>query len=87
MSDELFTVDATLFEACVRLKKVQVDRWGEPLPVDDAGDPTVDFMERSAPTTLMAATGTAEREAALMTGSIAGDEGVSGSEPTRSSDG
>lgn len=43
MSDEHFTVDGTLLEACAGLKSFKkVDRGEEP-PVDDPGNPTVDF--------------------------------------------
>ncbi len=43
MSDEHFTVDGTLLEACAGLKSFKkVDRGAEP-PVDDPGNPTVDF--------------------------------------------
>jgi IS5 family transposase len=43
MSDEHFTVDGTLLEACASLKSFKkMDGGGEP-PVDDRGNPTVDF--------------------------------------------
>jgi transposase len=43
MSDEHFTVDGTLLEACASLKSFKkVDGDDEP-PVDDPGNPTVDF--------------------------------------------
>ena len=43
MSDEHFTVDGTLLEACASLKSFKkLDRGDEP-PVDDPGNPTVDF--------------------------------------------
>jgi len=43
MSDEHFTVDGTLLEACASLKSFKkMDGGGEP-PVDDPGNPTVDF--------------------------------------------
>jgi len=43
MSDEHFTVDGTLLEACASLKSFQkVDR-GEDPPADDPGNPTVNF--------------------------------------------
>jgi transposase len=43
MSDEHFTVDGTLLEACASLKSFKkVEGGGEP-PVDDPGNPTVDF--------------------------------------------
>src|SRR6266576_3443091 len=44
MSDEHFTVDGTLLEACASLKsfKKRVNSGEEP-PVDDPGNPTVDF--------------------------------------------
>jgi len=43
MSDEHFTVDGTLLEACASLKSFKrVDDHEEP-PVDDPGNPTVDF--------------------------------------------
>jgi IS5 family transposase len=43
MSDEHFTVDGTLLEACAGLKSFQRMDGGEPPPVDDPGNPTVDF--------------------------------------------
>src|ERR1700693_5771014 len=47
MSDEHFTVDGTLLEACASLKSFKkVDGGGEP-PVDDPGNPTVDFHGES----------------------------------------
>jgi IS5 family transposase len=119
VSDEHFTVDGTLLEACAGLKSFKRTDGGEQLPVDDPGNPTVDFhgekrsndthasatdpdamlarkgagkeaklsyngnvlMENRnglvADVQVMTATGTAEREAALMMiGSIAGDEAV-----------
>jgi transposase len=120
MSDEHFTVDGTLLEACAGLKSFQrVDAGEPPPPVDDPGNPTVDFHgeqrsnETHASTTdpdallarkgtgkeaklsyhgnvlmenrnglvmdvqVMPATGTAEREAALMmVGSLEGADAV-----------
>jgi IS5 family transposase len=119
MSDEHFTVDGTLLEACAGLKSFQRVDAGEPPPADDPGNPTVDFHgeQRSnqthASTTdpdallarkgagkeaklsyngnvlmenrnglvvdvqVMPATGTAEREAALMmVGSLDGADAV-----------
>jgi IS5 family transposase len=47
MSDEHFTVDGTLLEACASLKSFKkVDGGGEPA-VDDPGNPTVDFHGES----------------------------------------
>ena len=47
MSDEHFTVDGTLLEACASLKSFKkVEGGGEP-PVDDQGNPTVDFHGES----------------------------------------
>lgn len=45
MSDEHFTVDGTLLEACASLKSFKKVDSGEepPPPVDDPGNPTVDF--------------------------------------------
>ncbi|MGH2383344.1 MAG: IS5 family transposase [Candidatus Limnocylindria bacterium] len=119
MSDEHFTVDGTLLEACAALKSFQRKDGGEPPPPDDPGNPTVDFHgekrsnETHASTTdpeamlarkgngkeaklsyngnvlmenrnglvadvqVLPATGTAEREAALMMiGSMAGADAM-----------
>jgi transposase len=119
MSDEHFTVDGTLLEACAGLKSFKRTDAGEQPPVDDPGNPTVDFHgekrsnDTHASTTdpdamlarkgagkaaklsyngnvlmenrnglvadvqVMPATGTAEREAALMMiGSMDGGEAV-----------
>src|ERR1700722_9701337 len=47
MSDEHFTVDGTLLEACASLKSFKkVEGGGEP-PVEDPGNPTVDFHGES----------------------------------------
>ena len=47
MSDEHFTVDGTLLEACASLKSLQ-KKDGEPVPPpDDPGNPTVDFHGES----------------------------------------
>jgi hypothetical protein len=47
MSDEHFTVDGTLLEACASLKSFKkVDGDGEP-PADDPGNPTVNFHGES----------------------------------------
>jgi transposase len=43
MSDEHFTVDGTLLEACASLKSFKKKDSGEEPPVDDPGNPTVDF--------------------------------------------
>jgi transposase len=43
MSDEHFTVDGTLLEACASLKSFKKVDGGEEPPVDDPGNPTVDF--------------------------------------------
>jgi hypothetical protein len=43
MSDEHFTVDGTLPEACASLKSFKKKEGGEEPPVDDPGNPTVDF--------------------------------------------
>jgi hypothetical protein len=43
MSDEHFTVDGTLLEACAGLKSFRNKDGGEDGPVDDPGNPTVDF--------------------------------------------
>jgi IS5 family transposase len=43
MSDEHFTVDGTLLEACASLKSFQKIGNGKPTPPDDSGNPTVDF--------------------------------------------
>jgi transposase len=43
MSDEHFTVDGTLLEACAGLKSFKKNEEGGHGPVDDAGNPTVDF--------------------------------------------
>jgi transposase len=43
MSDEHFTVDGTLLEACAGLKSFKNKDGGEGGPVDDPGNPTVDF--------------------------------------------
>ncbi len=43
MSDEHFTVDGTLLEACASLKSFQKSGGGGKPPVDDPGNPTVDF--------------------------------------------
>jgi transposase len=43
MSNEHFTVDGTLLEACASLKSFKKIDGGEPPPADDAGNPTVDF--------------------------------------------
>ena len=43
MSDEHFTVDGTLLEACASLKSFQKSEGGPKPPVDDPGNPTVDF--------------------------------------------
>jgi transposase len=119
MSDEHFTVDGTLLEACAGLKSFKRIGDEETKPSDDAGNPTVDFhgekrsndthesttdpdsmlarkgsgkeaklsysghvlMENRnglvVETAVLPATGTAERDAALlMAGSIPGDHPV-----------
>jgi transposase len=43
MSDEHFTVDGTLLEACAGLKSFKNKEGGDDGPVDDPGNPTVDF--------------------------------------------
>jgi transposase len=43
MSDEHFTVDGTLLEACASLKSFKKIDGEEPPPTDDPGNPTVDF--------------------------------------------
>jgi transposase len=43
MSDEHFTVDGTLLEACASLKSFKKTGGGVEPPADDAGNPTVDF--------------------------------------------
>jgi len=43
MSDEHFSVDGTLLEACASLKSFQKVDGGKVSPADDAGNPTVDF--------------------------------------------
>jgi hypothetical protein len=43
MSDEHFTVDGTLLEACAGLKSFKSKDAVENAPVDDPGNPTVDF--------------------------------------------
>jgi transposase len=43
MSDEHFTVDGTLLEACASLKSFKRIGGGKPTPPDDSGNPTVDF--------------------------------------------
>ena len=43
MSDEHFTVDGTLLEACASLKSFKKVDGGEEPPVDDPGNPTVDY--------------------------------------------
>jgi len=43
MSDEHFTVDGTLLEACAGLKSFKSKDAVENGPVDDPGNPTVDF--------------------------------------------
>jgi len=119
MSDEHFTVDGTLLEACAGLKSFKCKQGGEAPPPDDPGNPTVNFhgetrtndthASTTDPDALMArkgsgkeaklsyngnvlmenrnglvadvqvlpATGTAEREAALMMiGSLEGTDKV-----------
>src|ERR1700732_2893688 len=43
MSDEHFTVDGTLLEACASLKSFQKRDGEPPAPPEDPGNPTVDF--------------------------------------------
>jgi len=43
MSDEHFTVDGTLLEACAGLKSFKQKDAGEPPAPDDPGNPTIDF--------------------------------------------
>ena len=43
MSDEHFTVDGTLLEACASMKSFKKTDGGKELPPDDPGNPTVDF--------------------------------------------
>jgi transposase len=43
MSDDHFTVDGTLLEACASLKSFKKKEGGEEAPADDPGNPTVDF--------------------------------------------
>jgi hypothetical protein len=43
MSDEHFTVDGTLLEACASLKSFKKVDGGDEPPTDDPGNPTVDF--------------------------------------------
>jgi transposase len=43
MSDEHFTVDGTVLEACASLKSFRKHDEGETLPPDDPGNPTVNF--------------------------------------------
>jgi transposase len=43
MSDEHFTVDGTLLEACASLKSFKNKEGGDDGPVDDPGNPTVNF--------------------------------------------
>ena len=43
MSDEHFTVDGTLLEACASLTSFKKKDGGEEPPADDPGNPTVDF--------------------------------------------
>jgi hypothetical protein len=119
MSDEHFTVDGTLLEACASLKSFKKKDGGDGPPVDDPGNPTIDFhgetrkndthASTTDPDALLArkgsgkeaklsyngnvlmenrnglvadvqvlpATGTAEREAALMmVGSVEGTDAV-----------
>jgi hypothetical protein len=47
MSDEHFTVDGTLLEACASLKSFKKVNGGEEPPPDDPGNPTVDFHGES----------------------------------------
>jgi rhodanese-related sulfurtransferase len=48
MSDEHFTVDGTLLEACASLKSFRKIGEGEEPPPDDPGNPTVDFHGEKA---------------------------------------
>jgi transposase len=43
MSDEHFTVDGTLLEACASLKSFKKNDGSDPSPTDDPGNPTVNF--------------------------------------------
>ena len=43
MSDDHFTVDGTLLEACAGLKSFKRNEGGDQPPTDDPGNPTVDF--------------------------------------------
>ena len=43
MSDEHFTVDGTLLEACAGLKSFKRKEGDAPAPPDDPGNPTIDF--------------------------------------------
>jgi IS5 family transposase len=47
MSDEHFTVDGTLLEACASLKSFKKVNGGKGPPPDDPGNPTVDFHGES----------------------------------------
>jgi len=47
MSDEHFTVDGTLLEACASLKSFKKVNVGQEPPPDDPGNPTVDFHGES----------------------------------------
>jgi transposase len=47
MSDEHFTVDGTLLEACASLKSFKKVNGGKESPPDDPGNPTVDFHGES----------------------------------------
>jgi IS5 family transposase len=47
MSDEHFTVDGTLLEACASLKSFKKVNGGKEPPPDDPGNPTVDFHGES----------------------------------------
>jgi transposase len=47
MSDEHFTVDGTLLEACASLKSFKKVNMGQEPPPDDPGNPTVDFHGES----------------------------------------
>jgi hypothetical protein len=48
MSDEHFTVDGTLLEACAGLKSFKRMDGEEAVPPDDPGNPTVDFSRSDA---------------------------------------